>query len=510
MNDYDLMILGAGPNGLTVANAMRDYGYKVAIFERDIEPFPDPRAMAFDDQALRILEQCGVLENYKDELLADDQLRYMDYKSNKPLLTFTPGKTKYGYYQWITFHQVELEKYLRKQLSNGNGVDAFIGWEVEEITDGTESVSLTAKNLETGEVKTFSAPYLVGSDGGQSMVRRTIASGRIDLGYSEDWYVTDTYITDEEYWDNFPSGTQFYPHPEHSILVYKGLKGHVRFDFKAGKMNMQEFEVHVKSLISRWYDVSKFNITRLSPYTFYAGTADTWRKGRLVLSGDAAHLTPPWAGQGLNSGLRDVINLIFKLDLVLKGKANERLLETYQTERLEPAKESIRGAIRSGKMVAIKNPLLIKLRNFFYYLCNRSESLKNYLLTTVVINRPPYNAGLIGNHKLSGSLSIQPEVSLPEGGIRLMDQAIGNGFALLSRKPVPDGKSSQFSQSVGGTVIYIGKDILDCEGKLNKWFNNEGVDCVLLRPDKYVFSAGKNPSQVLDEFATAWAPYAAN
>jgi 3-(3-hydroxy-phenyl)propionate hydroxylase len=504
------MILGAGPNGLTVANAMRDYGYKVAIFERYTEPFPDPRAMVFDDQALRILEQCGVLEGFKEKLLAEDQLRYMDYKSNKPLLTFTPGKTKYGYYQWITFHQVELEKYLRSQLSDGNGVDAYMGWEVEEISDGTDSVSLTAKNLETGEVETFTGAYLVGSDGGKSLVRRTIKSGRIDLGYSEDWYVTDTYITDEEYWDSIPCGTQFYPHPEHSILVYKGLKGHVRFDFKAGKMNIHEFEAHVKSLISRWYDVSKFNITRLSPYTFYAGTVDTWRKGRLVLSGDAAHLTPPWAGQGLNSGLRDVVNLLFKLDLILKGKANEKLLDTYQTERLEPALYSIKGAIRSGKMVAIKNPIVRMLRDALYRISDKSESLKNFLLTRVIIDRPPYKAGLIGNHKLSGSLSIQPEVSLPDGGIRLMDQAIGKGFVLLSRKPVSDEKSSQFRQSVGGTIVSIGKDILDCDGQLKKWFNSEGVDCVLLRPDKYVFSAGKNPSQVLDEFSIAWAPYVAS
>ena len=510
MQDYDVLILGAGPTGATLANALRNDGHKVAIFDRDKEAFHAPRAMGLDDESLRILNQCGLYHDLSDGFLPISDMRFTN-KKRKRLMSMRPSEIdgQMGYPFANLFHQVKFDTHLRNCLRDG--VDTFFGWEVARVEDTGESAVLVAKNTDTDEVKEFRGQFVVGCDGGASITRRTMKAGRIDLGYSEDFFVMDALVADEAYFDSIPDGGEQTCDPERPLLIFKGVDGHMRFDRKrANNEPLEAFETYAKELIGKYFDADQFEIIRIAPYTFYASTSDSWRKGRLLIVGDAAHQTPPWAGQGLNSGLRDVINLRFKLDFVLKGKASGALLDTYQEERLVPAQDTIRGAMISGKMFTLKNPLLVALRNSFFFLARTFEAIPRYFLSRVLIQRPPYprGSGLTGMHPLAGHLSIQPEVETPSGESGLMDDVIGSGFVLLSKNPVDSDLTDKLAAAVGARSLVINQGVIDRHGKLTAWLDAHDANCVLLRPDKYVYSAGKSAEALCEEFLDQWSKYA--
>ena len=181
---------------------------------------------------------------------------------------------------------------------------------------------LQAKNTETGEESEFIGQYLVGADGGASTCRKYMDATRVDLNYSRDWIVMDVIVHDRDWWDEFREGSEFICRPNGAQVVVKGFHGHVRFDFEQPSEAAAEAfsEEDAYKLIEKYIhvDKSQIEIIRRQPYKFYAGMPDRWRKGRVFLAGDAAHQTSPFAGQGLNMGIRDTANLAFKFDLVFK------------------------------------------------------------------------------------------------------------------------------------------------------------------------------------------------
>ena len=505
--EYDVLIVGCGPVGATLANCLRKFGHKVAIFDRDVDVFPVPRAMGFDDEALRLFQALGVLDRIQggdhsyqfDSWTYDIRGRHLS-TLNRDRLGEDLMMGRCGHYYMTICDQPNVERILRDDFALEPKVDCYLGFEVLDVDGDQEQARLSAKCLQTEEQREFTAHYIVGCDGGRSLVRRALDVERIDLGYSEEYLVVDAYVDDENYFRTMVSdGAHFVFDPRHGGVVVKGLHGHVRFDkirhpdvMRGSYESEDDFAEDAQALIRRnGFDPEKFRVVRHAPYTFYAGMPSTWRSGRLFVAGDAAHQTPPWAGQGLNMGIRDAANLSFKINLVLSGKASDKVLDTYDTERRPVSLETIKGAVANGKRQQTSNPIAIAVRNVVFFLARKSRFV-NRLLWKNIQRKPPYVDGLLGKtHKSSGTMMTQPWVEDFRGDRQRLDDLVGLNFALLTTNSPTGPSVYRFVNELDGVVLKLGKDFLDPDATLLKWFQTNKVQAVLMRPDRYIFDAGQ-------------------
>ena len=513
MNDvataqYEVAIVGCGPVGATLANLLREFGIRTVVFDQYKEVFHTPRAGGIDDETLRVLQAVGVI----DQIFGEEHIFQSDiwfYDSNgKRLGGFDRNslgeellKGTSGYHRVNMFHQPSIEKILRKALVDAECIDTFFGYDVDEIVDDSEFVSLEARDRATGAELTCKAKYVVGCDGANSIVQPLLDVEQIDLGYSEDYLVVDAIIDDKTYYETqIPDGAYFVLDPTYAGVIGKAPHGWVRLDFRrdlegAGRdlVTQEDYNRATQDLIvARGYEPEKFRVIRQDPYTFFARTPVKWRVGRFLVAGDAAHLTPPWAGQGLNMGIRDAANIAFKLKLVLAGNAHETILDTYDAERRPVSMDTIQSAVDMGKLMETRNPLKVGIRTLALKLLGGSRSFAK-LAYKFWQRKPPYHDGLLGKqHKLSGSLIFQPMVAdIHEKNCRL-DDLIGLNFALISINSPTGDSVYRFSQELDGVVLKVGKHLLDTEGSLGEWFRQNRVEVVLLRPDRYIFDAGSD------------------
>jgi 3-(3-hydroxy-phenyl)propionate hydroxylase len=500
MKQYDVLIVGCGPAGATLANLLRAKGYSVAIFDRDKEVFRVPRAMMLDSESCRIYQELGIEERLEKND-ARHATRHQIVDSNrKHLLTLNYDliEGEYGYPPMgMMIHQPGLERLLRDDFELGEGVDAFLGYEVTEV-DGTGDVAkLQARNIDTDEISEFTGRYLIGADGGQSLCRAYIGAKRIDMNYSRKWIVIDITVHDDALWHSILPQGEYRCGPDAAIVYVKGFHNHLRFDCEVTEEIAKTFnEDDARKLISQYIDISSVEFQRIAPYNFYAGMPDAWRKGRVFVAGDAAHRTPPFTGQGLNMGVRDAANLAFKLDLVFRGLANDTLLNTYEEERWENCRQVIEQASDGGELISTTSKLDQFKRSCLFFLGRLFPKMivKRASRTS---HRFPYIAGFIGDHALSGHLMIQPHVMTNEGERVLLDTATGDGFVLLQTQ----GQSSEdtkdtawFTDVLGGKTSVIGQDFKDADGKLSNFFAKNDVENILIRPDRYIFGAGESAS----------------
>ena len=496
-NQYDVLIVGCGPAGATLANLLRLRGRSVAIFDRDLEVFHAPRAMMLDAESCRLYASMGIL----DRMIPEDASPFEDHRfvdENRRLLMHVDlrrspqveGQPAAG----MMFHQPTLEALLRDDFAKGSGVDAYLGHEVVEVDGSSDAARLLARGPDGGDPVEYRGQFLVGADGGASLCRRTIGANRVDLDYQRSWVVMDVVVHDQELFDSLDEGSEFKCRPNSAVVFVKGHRNHVRFDFEAGDRAEEFGEEDARRLIAEYIDPTSCEIVRRQPYLFYAGLPDRWRSGRLLLVGDAAHQTSPFAGQGLNMGIRDAANLAFKIDLVCRGVAGPGLLDTYQEERWSNCAHLIRGASRRGKMISASNPFAILARNLSFWVGRKSERL-SLEMTRKMSSFVPYEAGLIGAGRAAGSRMPQPFVAV-EGHPRGLDEVLGMDFALVSSKVAVGADVDWFEAELGGTLVEMGTALADPGGGLVEWLRSHDASCVLIRPDRYVFDASNDANEL--------------
>lgn len=516
--DYDIAIVGCGPVGAAMANMIAKYGHRVVIFDIHEEVFHAPRAYGIDDETCRFLQGLGLLQKLRDEkTIGTNEIWSLD-ASGRRLSTFSASKLgddilkeNCGQFYLNPFHQPYLERALREEfLESDPAVAAKLGYRVSFVRDDGDFVMLEfqrfdgIKNVPLEEVTTeLKVKYLIGCDGAKSIVQPLVCNDVIDLDYDEDYLVIDAIVDDEDYYNAaIPNAGYFTLDPKQAGVTMRGMHGHVRFDFHLHPDYKAHDEEAYKKLgtdyiKARGFDPDKFRPIRYAPYTFRARTPRTWRNGRLLLAGDAAHLTPPWSGQGLNMGIRDSTNLPFKLDLVLRGKASQRILDTYVEERQTVSLETIQAAVDQGKMMQASEPVRVALRNAIFAISRGSRTIRRALWRNWQC-KPSYKKGLIGGtHKCSGNLMPQPRLGRPERpeeGLTLMDDMIGRNFALISNYSAAGPDIYRFVTDLGGIILNQMTHFSDPTNQLSEWFEKNKVNSVLLRPDRYIFDAGNDPN----------------
>ncbi|MEZ6002286.1 bifunctional 3-(3-hydroxy-phenyl)propionate/3-hydroxycinnamic acid hydroxylase [Hyphomonas sp.] len=473
--DCDVLIVGAGPTGISLALIAAQYGASVIICEKEADVYPLPRAAHIDHEVMRIFQSVGAAEeiaatsrttSHYDFLTADGEI----------LLRFD-GSDQIGPGGWPganMIHQPSLERALRKRLPDTDRIELRTLWTFVGYEETGESVSAKFETPEGS--RTVTAQFLAGTDGTRSPVRAAAGIELDDLQFDEPWLVIDTIVQDFE---RLPKVNLQICDPARPTTCVLMGEGRHRWEFMMlpGETPEQVLDdAFIAGLLEPWKVDGAVILERKAVYRFNARVAKSWKKGRVLLAGDAAHQTPPFAGQGLCAGARDAANLGWKLGMVASGKAPEETLDTYQIEREPHARATIEMAMMMGRTVCITDPAAAAERDR-QMLAARAAGQSPDGRT----NYPEIISGLIFEGG-SGAGTYFPQFVSADGRTRL-DDVLGAGAWLIGNcgsSDFPDLK----------TVNLKSEKLGSAKSDIQRWLARHHVEAVLIRPDRYVFGTG--------------------
>lgn len=486
---YDVLILGYGPVGAALANLLGQAGHSVAVADMHRQVFDMPRAVNLDQEALRLFQRIGLAEKISegcamhpgtDFVGADGELIKSIRSASPPYPLAWPAN--------IMFVQPEAEKTLRAHVGMLETVDEYLEHTAVafEQTDDTVAVSFDTPS----GIKTLRARYLIGCDGANSPTRNWIGATQTDLGFSEHWVVVDAWLQRET---PLPPRTTQYCNPKAPTSYVVCSDNLRRWEMKIlpGE-NFDEYNniEKVKARLAPFVDVDALKFWRTAVYHFDAKVADKWHDRRVFLAGDAAHTMPPFLGQGLNSGLRDVANLSWKLSRVLLGLSDESLLSSYQTERRPHIFALTEITKDLGQIVGETDTVKAAERDILL----RAEMAEHGVITVRQALIPAISDGFFDakGDELKGSLAPQPRV-VCEGETHLLDDLM-SGFSMV--EPASSHRTLKVSTSVEGNSI-SSFECEDTQELMIKFLADHDLAYVLIRPDGVIWSAGLNPAKAV-------------
>ncbi len=459
--ETDVLIVGYGPVGAALAVSLGRFGIRTLVIDRSKEVWTAPRAIALDNEALRTLQMIGLT----DDSFARVAIPYI--RMHSPYLgqfgQANTGGSIDCHPKLVTFYQPELENALRKQVERLPSVTACTGFELIDLKQSVNEVTAVVKD-EAGIQHEIRALYLVGADGAKSAVRSLIGQDFDGQTYSEDWLIVDAIGRESKAIDH----VEFLCDPSRPAPHMPAPGGRERWEFMlqpGEKPDEMERPEKLASLLSRWVDAAELTIERHAVYRFHARVCASFQLGRVFLAGDAAHITPPFVGQGLVAGLRDIANLGWKLAFVVQNRAGEALLASYDEERRphahkmielakvmgrivmprsRPAALAIHGAVRVAGALPFLRRLIeeleIKPRNLFRRGC-------------FVLGKSPVK--VVRGGQLSQTLVRH------DGSIRLSDDLLGDSLVVIGFGVDPtaclDRKLKKEWEDRGGRFLMIGK-----------------------------------------------------
>lgn len=469
--ECDVLIVGAGPTGLTLALLLAQRNVKVIVAERAVEPYALPRAAHIDHQVVRVFQELGIA----DAVVATcrHSARYDFLTADGQVLLRLDGADRIaagGWHSANMIHQPSIERLLRDAVGKQANIALRTGWRLIALDGDTAP---PRAEFETGEgVQSVAARFLVGADGTRSTVRELTGIGIDDLGFDETWLIVDTIVHDAARLPDVNLQICDPARPTTCVLMGEG-RHRWEFMLKPGETSeaMLDDEM-IDRLLEPWDVAGAVEIERKAVYRFAARIAQTWQREHIFLAGDAAHQMPPFAGQGLCSGIRDAANLAWKLAAVLDGKAGAHILETYQPER-EPHVRAIIGlAMMMGRMVCITEPAAAAARDAQMLAARAAQGD-----AAGTAPFPDIVTGIIAEGT-AGAGSYFPQ---PVNGAQRLDDLIGAGPWMITRDPsVPADAIHHVSLDDAGPFA----------PDLRRWLDTFPADAALVRPDRYVFGSG--------------------
>jgi 2-polyprenyl-6-methoxyphenol hydroxylase-like FAD-dependent oxidoreductase len=486
-----VVIVGAGPTGITAATLLAQYGLECLVLDRWPAVYPQPRAVHLDDEIYRVIARLGIADEFAAISRPTLGLRLLDNRSQRPrvLAEFNrdPARSPNGFPQANMFDQPELEALLRANLKRYPNAQLRGDAEVTALAESGKGIRVTFTDRSDGQVHQVEADYLLGCDGANSMVRAQIGSAIRDLKFQQRWLVADVASTaDLQQWDGVHqvcdparAGTYMRIGPARHRWEFQLLPGESAEEF--GTLDA------LRPLIAPWTAAvanSDLTLLRVTEYTFRAQIADRWRRGNVFILGDAAHLTPPFIGQGMGAGVRDAANLAWKIAGVHDGTLAADVLDTYELERKPHTRHMIRLALGVGWAMTGGGRVGDVARRLVLPRLRLIPGLRDKVVdsTTPALHASALVCRSRRPRRLAGTLCPNPLLS---NGRRL-DDVIGTGFALITRSG--PGASDQALLRRRGIVVLLAQP----GSALDVWLRRGHATAALVRPDRTVMRAERD------------------
>ena len=464
---FDIGIVGYGPVGATLSGLLSSLGLSVVVIEKTKGVSPTARAINTDSEQLRTFNFLNITSQIISNSRKVSKVHFTDSKFNPYSTIDIPKKDILGWPPTLLFYQPELETIIRDHNENYKNLVILENTELVDI-ENTNPIKLNIRN--NGKYSSIYCKYLVGCDGANSFVRKHINAKLIDFDFDQDWIVIDAHTTGQI--DISKDEVKQICDPNRLKTYVPGRRNHERFEFKLlkGETKKDFTKKKVWELLSPWINKNNSKIERAVVYKFHACIADRWRDKNIFIAGDAAHQMPPFLGAGMGTGIRDAFNLAWKIYLVIKNKAEENLLETYQQERAPHANWTIQQAKIIGEM----------MEQFSY-----REKGEKYIPSSTGYGEvfPHLTRGYYGDP--SDGLIATPFCRFDlDRSKKDSDEYFGWNFGLISKKKLSKDIDSMLKRMNIKVLTVKNKNI-----NLKNYFEN--ANYLLIRPDKYLFSRSK-------------------
>lgn len=507
--DADVVIVGAGPVGLTLANFLGMYGVSTIVLDERETLIDYPRGVGMDDECLRTFQAIGLVHDVLPHTTPNQWLRFMT-ASGRCYASIEPRLTPYGWPRRNAFIQPLVDRVLLDGLSRFTQVAVHWNRAVDDLSEDLSGVTVTVSDPITGGKDQYTARYVVGCDGGRSLVRKWMGVPWEGSSSPTRWLVVDI--------RNDPVGTpNAYVHgdwrrPWVSIGLPHGIR---RFEFmlmegedEATMSDRSRVDEIVRSVVP---GLDAIDYAGYRVYTHHARVAGSFVRGRVMIAGDAAHLMPVWQGQGYNSGIRDAGNLGWKLAAVMQGLAGPSLLDTYDKERRRHAADMVRISQTAGMLVRQTTRRSAAVRDAITRAWELVPPLKRYIVEMRYKPMPRFTEGVVVHADLSdrksavGRLFIQPRAFTRSGDTVLLDDILGPWFAVVAwgddPRPHLDQSALDVLRMLGArfvtvrpvTQLHWGQSdedghvvVGDVSGEVKAWFDGQGGSIVVIRPDRFV------------------------
>lgn len=464
---HDVAIVGLGPTGATLANLLAQQGLRVLVLDREADIYQLPRAIHFDGECMRVFQAAGIAQALQPQLVVSPGMKFVDAQG-RLLIDWSrpPGIGAMGWHNSYRFHQPFLERALRERLAQHPNVEVRLRHDVYAFEETADGVDLRMEDLSSGKLLRTRAKYVVGCDGARSIVRRVMGTELDDLQSHERWLVVDVLLQRER--PDLGDHSVQYCDPARPSTYVRGVGNRRRWELMLMPGDDPAAVTRpeaIWALLSRWVTPQEATLERPAVYTFHSVVACGWRRGRLLIAGDAAHQTPPFMGQGMCAGIRDASNLAWKLAAVVRGDAPPALLDTYESERSPHVREFIETAVRLGGVIQTTDPEVARRRDAGF-----STGPQVFHTPQPALGPGAHAGGAHGGRTAPQGVDAE--------GVR-SDDRVGYAYSLVVAPSVLETAREQAEDR--GLAVLAADD-----AQLAAWLAQIGAVAALVRPDRYV------------------------
>jgi 3-(3-hydroxy-phenyl)propionate hydroxylase len=523
MQHVDVVVVGLGPTGATLTGMLGQRGLRVTAFDRLADLYPSPRAIGFDHDFMRVMQELGIADRVPTHTAPYRPSEYQGVDGQLiKRLDAAPPPHRLGWAPNYVFDQPSVERVLRDRLAEIPGIEAQLSAEVTGVDEVVNGVVVTVA-LVDGSISQVHAQYVVACDGGSSPIRKRLGIALDDLDFDEHWLVVDAAVVDDVL-ERLPQTQVQYCEPARPSTFVIGPGNHRRWELMLlpGDSLSEDFpENELWPMLARWIKPRDATLRRAAAYRFHGLVAQRWREGRVLLAGDSAHMTPPFMAQGMVQGIRDAQNLAWKLPLVVAGDAPAALLDTYGAERSPHVRATTALAIELGRVICERDPAAAIERDR-QLIAEHGGSVQTTVRQSML---PPLSYGLLALGSPGAGESFPQPTVFVDGRTVLLDDVTGPRVRVIVTDLVDIHEVRRLATAaaqIDGVVVVLGSGrgtppdagcvvVHETEPLIAGWLAALGSVGGIVRPDHVVFGtadSGGRLFEILELFASRMRPKA--